>query len=476
MRILFLSLLLFTTAVKAQSGLTLYNTVKDSIVSKFNRGDFKGIYAMADSGFKTAFSENQIVGLLSSAGAMGRILSSELISEEKDNKSYRLIFARKSLQLTLGVTTPASYNSLGLSYYKLPVVRTRQQFLSDNPIKTHLDSVVQKAATGYMSNKNVACLSVGILLNNQMYIYNYGEIKKGEGQLPGANTIFEIGSVTKTFTGILLANAVLEGKAKLDDDISKYLDGNYPNLKYNDQPVRLVHLSNHTSGLPSMPKLTTGEDPFSSSTHFTPAMLADILHHVRLDTVPGTRRAYSNFAVGLLGIILEKIYHMSYEQALKKYILDPYHMQRTRISLSPDDYKDVATGYDLEGNLTTYWQNDLAQPAGGIRSTTHDMLLYIQQQLDPRNKAAQLSHKLTYGDLNKGTGLNWGVMTTKTGRHLQWSHDGGTDGFTSLCMIYPELHAGIVLLTNNGDHTDDSFYDIGRSVYNSWLHQVPGKQ
>ena len=73
MRILFLSLLLFTTAVKAQSGLTLYNTVKDSIVSKFNRGDFKGIYAMTDSGFKTAFSENQIVVLLSSAGSMGRI-------------------------------------------------------------------------------------------------------------------------------------------------------------------------------------------------------------------------------------------------------------------------------------------------------------------------------------------------------------------------------------------------------------------
>ncbi|HEY8956719.1 serine hydrolase domain-containing protein [Chitinophaga sp.] len=470
MRILFLLLLLINTTAKAQSDTTFYNTVKDSIVTKFNRGDFKGIYAMADSGFKAGFSEPQIVGLLGSAGAMGRILSSELISEEKDHRSYRLIFARKSLQLTLSVTAPASYNSLGLSYYKLPVVRTRQQFLSDNPLKTQLDSVVQKAATIYMSNKNVAGLSVGILLNGQMYIYNYGEVKKGEGRLPGANTIFELGSVTKTFTGILLANAVLEGKAKLDDDISKYLDGNYPNLEYNGQPVRLVHLSNHTSGLPSMPKLTSGEDPFSPSTHFTPAMLADILHHVTLDTVPGTRRAYSNFAVGLLGIILEKIYHMSYEQALKKYIFDPYHMQQTQISLSPDEDRDVATGYDLEGNPTTYWQNDLAQAAGGIRSTTHDMLLYIQQQLDPRNKAAQLSHELTFGDVNKGTGLNWGVMTTKTGRHLQWSHDGGTDGFTSLCMIYPGLHAGIVLLTNNGDHTDDSFYDIGRSVYKSWLH------
>lgn len=470
MRTISFLLLLFTTTVKAQSDLALYNTVKDSIVTRFNRGDFKGIYAMADSGFKNSFSENQIVGLLNSASAMGSILSSELISEGKNTTSYRLLFARKSLQLTLGVTEPAFYNSFGLSYYKLPVVRTRQHFLTDNPLKTHLDSVVQNAATGYMSNKNVAGLSIGILLNNQMYSYNYGEIKKGTGKLPGANTVFEIGSVTKTFTGILLANAVLEGKAKLTDDICQYLDGNYLNLKYNNQPIRLVHLSNHTSGLPSMPKLYgTGEDPFSPSTHFTAGMLAEILHHVTLDTVPGTRRAYSNFAVGLLGLILEKIYKMNYEQALKKYILGPWHMQQTKISLSPGDYNNLATGYDLEGNPTTYWQNDLAQPAGGIRSTTHDMLLYIQQQLDPRNKAAQLSHELTYGDINKGTGLNWGIMTTKTGHHLQWSHDGGTDGFTSLCMIYPELKAGIVLLTNNGDHSDDSFYDIGRAVYNSWL-------
>jgi CubicO group peptidase (beta-lactamase class C family) len=219
-----------------------------------------------------------------------------------------------------------------------------------------------------------------------------------------------------------------------------------------------------------MPKLPgTGIDPFSPSTHFTAEMLAAILHHVTLDTVPGTRRAYSNFAVGLLGLILEKIYKMSYEQALKKYILDPYHMRETKISLLPGDQKNFATGYDLEGTPTADWRNDLATPAGGIRSTTHDMLLYIQEQLNLRNKAAQLSHQLTFGDTNKGTGLNWGIATTKTGKHLQWSHDGGTDGFTSLCIIYPELKAGIVLLTNNGDHSDDSFYNIARSIYNSWL-------
>ncbi|AXY78198.1 serine hydrolase [Paraflavitalea soli] len=469
MRIVCLWLLLFTTTVKAQTDSTFYDIVKDSIITKFNRGDFKGIYAMADTGFKAAFREEQIVGILNSAGTLGKILSSELISEEKEQRSYRLIFAKKSLQLSLGVVSPVSYVSFGLSFYKLPIVRTRQHFLADNPLKTQLDSVVQKAVTVYMSNKNVAGLSVGIVRNGQLYMYNYGEMKKGEGRLPGVNTIFEIGSVTKTFTGILLANAVLEGKVKLDDDIRKYLDGNYPNLQYNGQPVQLVHLSNHTSGFPSMPKLNNGEDPFSPSVQVTPAMMAEILHRVTLDTVPGTRRSYSNFAVGLLGHILEKVYKTNYEQLVKKYILDLYHMQHTKISLSPDDYKDFATGYDMEGRSTAYWINRLATPAGGIRSTTHDMLLYIRQQLDPRNKAAQLSHQLTFGDTTRGTGLNWGIATTSSGKHRQWSHDGGTDGFTSLCIIYPELKAGIMLLTNTGDHFDDSFNEIARAVYRSWL-------
>ncbi len=459
-------LLLFSITVKAQ----YYDNVKDSIITRFNRGDFKGIYEMADSNFKAAFTENQIIGLLSSAKTLGPIVSSELIAENKDNRSYRLVFPKRSLELSLGVITPGIYNRFGLSFYKLPIVRTRTHFLSDNKLKSRQDSIVQQAVAEYMSNKNVAGLCVGILRNDSTYLYHFGETIKGSGQLPDTNTAFEIGSITKTFTGILLAHAVIESRLKLDDDIRQYLDGSYPNLQYAGQPIRIVHLSNHTSALPSMPKLpSSSEDPFSPSTNFTDGMLKDILHNIQPDTLPGTRRAYSNFAVGLLGLILQKVYSMPYEQLLKKYIFDPYGMHHSSTTLPTKALQQYATGYDLEGNPTTYWWNRLAEAAGGIRSTDYDMLMYCKAQLNPNDQAAQLSHKLTFGDTNEGSGLNWGIMTTKNSHHLRWSHDGGTTGFTSLCLIYSELKSGIILLTNNGNHFDDSFYAIGRSIYNSWL-------
>jgi CubicO group peptidase (beta-lactamase class C family) len=435
-----------------------------------NRANDKAVYAMADTGFKANVTEEQLVNLLNTASTFGKIITAKLISTDTDNvSSYKLVLAKKSLQLNIRAVSASGFDNFGLSFYKLPIVRTRKQFLSDNPLRSHLDSVVQEAVTPYMSNKNVAGLSIGVLQNGEMYTYNFGETKKGSGQLPTANTIYEIGSVTKTFTGIMLANAVLEGKVKLDDDIRKYLDGNYPNLQFAGRPIALVNLSNHTSGLPSQPKIAgSDEDIFSPSTKFNDKMMSDILHQITLDTLPGNRRQYSNFAVGLLGIILEKAYGMNYEQLLKKYILGPYGMKQTKITMSKTDFKSFAQGYDVEGNPAPYWRNRIAEPDGGIRSTTNDMLMYAQEQMNTKDSVAWLSHQLTFGNATQGTGLNWGISTTKAG-YLRWSHDGGTDGFSSLCLIYPELKSAIILLTNNGDHDDQSFWDIKNLIYNSWI-------
>jgi CubicO group peptidase (beta-lactamase class C family) len=460
-------------SVSAQSqkgNLPMNDKLKDLIISTFNNDDYKKIYLIADSSFKASVTEDQFVNLLNSASSFGKITSGELISNDSNNiSSYKIVLAKKSLSLTLRAVPATSYDVFGLSFYKLPIERTRVHFLSDNPLKTNLDSIVQQAAGAYMINKNVAGFSIGIFHHGETRTYNFGETKKGNGEIPTENTIYEIGSVTKTFTGILLADAVLQGKIKLNDDIRTYLDGNFPNLQYEGHPIKVVDLSNHTSGLPSQPKLSnSNEDPFSPSLHFNEKMLNDILHDIKPDTIPGTKRAYSNFAVGLLGIILEKIYGMNYEQLLKKYILEAYGMKQTKIFLSAQDRKNFAQGYDIEGKETPYWYNMLAEPAGGIRSTTHDMLLYMQEQLNSKDSAAWLSHQLTFGNMKEGTGLNWGIYTTKKG-YLRWSHDGGTDGFTSLCLIYPELNSGIILLTNNGDHDDQSFFDTATLIYKSWV-------
>ncbi|MFT3822560.1 MAG: serine hydrolase domain-containing protein [Chitinophagaceae bacterium] len=467
MKLLCAFLLLSVTITKAQMADTIKgNVLKDRIVARFNEGRFKDIYGMADSGFRANVSEDAIMGLLNTAASLGKVMSTAFIRADSNAIAYRLFFAKKSLLLNLLPVSDTVYSVLGLSFYKLPADRSRKEFASDNPLRSGLDSAVQKAITVYMSNKNVAGLSVGVLDKGKFAIYNYGETKKGNGQLPTVNTLYEIGSVTKTFTGILLANAVVQGKLKLEDDIRKYLPGNYPNLQFNDQPVRIIHLSNHTSRLPSLVKLPgTNEDPFDPAVQFSDKMLDEILQQITIDTLPGTKRQYSNFGTALLGIILEKVYGMGYEQLLNTYILTPYGMKQTKIVLPKADQSRLAQGYDVEGKETKYWNNRLAAPAGGIRSTANDMLIYARKQMMTGDSAINLSHRLTFGTMKEGTGLNWGILTTKKG-YLRWSHDGGTDGFTSLLLIYPEINAGIILLTNNGDHDDQSFYNIGIDIYN----------
>jgi hypothetical protein len=265
MRIILLPLLmLFSDTVFSQNAdIATHNTVKDSFIAKFNRSDFKAIYAMADTGFQSGFSQNDMVRFLENFKPLGTILNSSLLKDGVEMKEYRLYFAKRSIQLILGVKNNQTFESFGLNYFKLPIDTTRTEFLSGNPLRSRLDTVVQNAVKPYMRNQNVCGLSIGVFKDGAMYFYNYGETVKGNGKLPAENSIYEIGSITKTFTSLLLANAIRERKAGLTDDIRKYLEGNYPDLQFEGRPIQLVHLSNHTSRLPSQP-LVYEPKPFRS--------------------------------------------------------------------------------------------------------------------------------------------------------------------------------------------------------------------
>lgn len=110
-----------------------------------------------------------------------------------------------------------------------------------------LDTLVKRLGETFMKDKQAVGLSIGVYNNGANYFYNFGTTEKGKTQPPTQNTVYEIGSVTKAFVSLILANAVIEKKVKLDDDIRKYLDGVYPNLEYQKKPIKLVHLANTTS-------------------------------------------------------------------------------------------------------------------------------------------------------------------------------------------------------------------------------------
>lgn len=194
------------------------------------------------------------------------------------------------------------------------------------------DKIVQSLGETYMKDKRAVGLSIGVYINGTNYFYNYGTIEKGKTQKPTQNTVYEIGSVTKVFVSLILANAVIEKKVKLDDDIRKYLDGNYPNLEYKKKPITLLHLSNTTSGIPNwLPVFTkeiTNVSPDSTCyliekvyRNYTDKDIFKALHNIVLDTVPGSKNSHSNGAALLLTYILEKVYKTSIENLVSRYIV-----------------------------------------------------------------------------------------------------------------------------------------------------------
>jgi len=332
-----------------------------------------------------------------------------------------------------------------------------------------VDAVVGRAARKFMGDAHAVGLSVGVLKGGRTYTYNYGEVAKGGRQPPTAHTIYEIASITKTFTGVLLAQAAVEKRVRLDDDVRKYLDGDYPNLEFEGQPVRLVHLINHTSRLPFVlpdrPELFKDPNPFE-----LPKILTEIerdytradfyrdLHEVRLDKAPGSEFKYSNAAAQLLGLILERVYRMPYGRLVAEKIAKPLKMRETVLTPSAAELKRLAKGHYEDGSVALP-VTPQSQAAGGLRSSASDMLRYVGFHLNEADEVVKLSHRPTWGDIKYyASGLNWQMNTTAGGRRRIWQ-SGGTFGFASHCAVYPELGLGLVLLSNESDRDSQGRLD-----------------
>jgi CubicO group peptidase (beta-lactamase class C family) len=329
-----------------------------------------------------------------------------------------------------------------------------------NNIFESLSQHISDAVREFMQDPRTVGLSVGVIIDGATLTRHFGEVRRGSGQPPTDSTLYEIGSISKTFTGLMLAQAELDGKVQSTDDVQLHLREAYPNLEYQGQPVLLWHLISHVSGLPYMlpdkPDLFREPD-FEKLPAVIVALLENYtrdrflsdLHAVVIDQPPGQDFRYSNAGAMLLGYILEDLYGLSFEQLLQARIADPFGMHATT-SLHPAEASEIASGHGESGRLA------LALPvsmhaAGGIRSTISDMLRYVARHLDENDPAIELSHKVRWGDpASTGIGLNWQIAHSPGGYRRIWQ-SGGTFGFSSYCAGYPQLRIGIVLLANEFD-------------------------
>jgi CubicO group peptidase (beta-lactamase class C family) len=322
--------------------------------------------------------------------------------------------------------------------------------------------VVDQAVQTFLKNTPQAVgLSIGVVSGREVCTYNFGTVERGSKRTPTSDTLYPIASVTKTFTGTLLAQAAIEKRLNLDDDVRKYLDGNFPNLEFQGQWIRLLDLLDHRSGLPfflpDRPEAQPGYDndrvPWPTRVNellrnYTRANFFEDLHLVKLEAAPGTQFRYSNAAAQLAGYILERVYGTSYESLLKRKVFDLLKMRNTAITLRPEQRVRLAHGYDEDGNLMPE-NPDRIQAAGAIKSTVNDLLKYVQWQIRESDEAVRLSHQPVFTSGDYSAGLNWQMLRSGNKRVI-WQ-EGNIAGFNSLCLSLPDQKIGLVVLANEED-------------------------
>jgi CubicO group peptidase (beta-lactamase class C family) len=202
--------------------------------------------------------------------------------------------------------------------------------ISTNNAKTVPAAINEAVSQFFNDTPQAVGLSIGVLKDGAIYTFNFGTVEKGRVRSPNADTLYPIASITKTFTGTLLALAALEKRVNLDDDVRKYLTEEYPNLEFDGHPIRLYDLLDHRSGLPfflpdkpeTQPDLAGSDEPWTAriseqTKGYTKENFLADLHKVKLSFVPGENFRYSNAAAQLMGYILERIYDETYEALLK---------------------------------------------------------------------------------------------------------------------------------------------------------------
>jgi CubicO group peptidase (beta-lactamase class C family) len=263
---------------------------------------------------------------------------------------------------------------ISLVCYPTFAQRSEDQIPSSNHLVTSLDKEVDAQVRHYMMKKGIVGLSIGVLYNGKPFFYGYGATLEGSNNIPDEHTIFEIGSLSKTFTAMLLAIASNNGIVKLDDPINKYLPDSIPPVQYQGIPVTLKLLSNHTSGIPYMPSNMHPANNRNPYNDYTVSNLFSFLKQFSLERDPGQEYEYSNLAFATLGVILEKVYQKNYETLIREKICGPLGMNDTWQFIRKNDSLRFAQGYGGKGRQVSHWDLDAFAGAGALRSTAEDLL------------------------------------------------------------------------------------------------------
>ena len=322
-------------------------------------------------------------------------------------------------------------------------------------IATDLKDTIAPPVEKFLAEKKNAGVVIGLRQNGTSSIFGFGTVfLPGGEQAPDADTLFEIGSITKGFTGILLAEAVRRGEVKLDTPAQDYLPPDLVLPKSEEAPITLGQLAVHHSGLVVQPPLIglTAKNQANPYADYDRVKLAAMLPKLKLSLKQDEKYVYSNLGAGLVG---HALVHMakadSYNNLLQTRICKPLGLKNTTESLSGAQRARFARGHKADGSPTSHWDFASLEACGGIRSSAKDMLAFAtvalgetKSDLGPAIRDAFALRK----KLNDVTsvGLFW-HRTTRAGRPVTIWHNGATPAHRAILLLVPETKTAVLVLS-----------------------------
>ncbi len=312
--------------------------------------------------------------------------------------------------------------------------------------------------------KQAVGIAVGIVTADGPRAVAYGNFAKDDGRIVDGETIFEIGSITKVFTSLVLADMVERREVTLDDPAGKYLPEHVKIPERSGKAITLLDLATHTSGLPRVPGNLKPKDPANPYADYSVEDLYQFLSGYELPRDPGSGFEYSNLGAGLLGRILANRAGTDYESLIRSRITEPLGMADTAITLSRWMKQRMATGHNAMLAPVANWDFPSLAGAGALRSSVNDMLRLLEAFLGYRESPLAPAMKAML-EVRRPTsmpkieiGLAWHIF----GENV-W-HDGGTGGFRSFVGCDLKERIGVVVLSNA--FVLGSVEDIGIHILN----------
>jgi CubicO group peptidase (beta-lactamase class C family) len=309
------------------------------------------------------------------------------------------------------------------------------------------DAFIKHLADSIYSKEKLPGIFIGILNHGERSFYQVG-FADPDRQMPfDSATLFEIGSITKTFTAYILTAVLMENKIAETDRIIKYLPDSVQQNQ-NIGNISFLNLMNHTSGLPRLPgnlNMANMRQPYETyGANELFAYLKDC------SPKPDGKSNYSNLGAGLAGVLAERISGKSYAVLADQYIFLPFNMVKQGNSNA--FHKNKSQGYFAANDKAEYWNMNILAPAGGLTSTGNEMLTYLENMCFPKTERSKaIVNKLTVQIVSLSpkvaVGLGWHILNEKEQQPVYW-HNGGTYGFSTFAAFVKDKSKAVIVVIN----------------------------